>query len=659
MSDAPAPRAFRLDPAVAWTMITDAPLAGLALAREPRTILVWDEAHRVLVLDGHGARQAEITAPGRIANAAYSDDGTLVALLVEGPRLVLLDGELEPIADRPAASDSLGLGCDPHGRYVALSTKSSHTQLYTRYGKQAGSLETIQPVAFLRFVPDRPRLLTASSYGTLTAFELSPAGGDGELDCEQSWSSHVHSNIGRLAVTGDGGMILTSCYTHGIQRFDSRGRNEGAYHLGGTTSHAVPDFAGRTIAVATTEGELALLNGAGNVRWKTGLPHGPVSLECDALGRFLIYGLPTGEVVRLELEGSPGGAPSRAAGGPSAAAATRAGTIRVPSWSVPVAKTDEQAETAVVAVLDDPPRIGLITNRNQLAVYTASGGELGLAPEIVGVGRILRVAPGWIVAATDRQVAVHDARRNASQRLDLSLVEVTHLAIRPDTYGLAIVQERDRLGRASLAGRWVWKRELKSPVEELAIGPDALTGLTTEDGQLLIYGPGGDPAGRYAAVPSEPLALAPAPEGSPPEVAWLTLARHSQVVRGHRRDGQAVWESPVPWEPWQLHALSRLVVIEAPDGRALAFDGSGHARAQSRTEAPPGLFFSGPGGEALRMARQGMHLLCSDLSGRVHWRAVAEDPIGPMAAGSTGVAALIGRSLAWFPSPDPSDLRME
>ncbi len=111
-------------------------------------------------------------------------------------------------------------------------------------------------------------------------------------------------------------------------------------------------------------------------------------------------------------------------------------------------------------MLDDPPRIGLITNTNRLQVFAAEGRALGQAPEILGVGRILRTAPGWIAAATDRQVVLYDARRNAAQRLDLSLVEITHLAIRPDTFGLAIVQERDRIGRATLAGRWVWKAEL-------------------------------------------------------------------------------------------------------------------------------------------------------------------------------------------------------
>jgi hypothetical protein len=94
-----------------------------------------------------------------------------------------------------------------------------------------------------------------------------------------------------------------------------------------------------------------------------------------------------------------------------------------------------------------------------------------------------------------------------------------------------------------------------------------------------------------------------------------------------------------------------MVIVSAPDGRALAFDGTGHQRAQSRAEASQGVFFAGPNGEAWRVVRQGMHLICTDLFGRVNWRTVANEPLGPIAASRSGVACLIGRSLAWFPSP--------
>src|SRR5207249_9330083 len=91
--------------------------------------------------------------------------------------------------------------------------------------------------------------------------------------------------------------------------------------------------------------------------------------------------------------------PTEAASASAIHAAPRAETIRPPAWTVPVAQSDEQAETAVLAVLDEPSRIALITNRKRLQVYSAEGKALGQAPEILGVGRIVRTAPGWIAAA--------------------------------------------------------------------------------------------------------------------------------------------------------------------------------------------------------------------------------------------------------------------
>ena len=90
------------------------------------------------------------------------------------------------------------------------------------------------------------------------------------------------SNVGRLAIDGEGSMILASCFTLGVQRFDLMGRNEGSYHLDGTVSHAVPDFPGRTIAAATLEGELILMNSAGNVRWRTRLARPVIALNRPA-----------------------------------------------------------------------------------------------------------------------------------------------------------------------------------------------------------------------------------------------------------------------------------------------------------------------------------------------------------------------------------------
>ena len=648
MSEQPGGTPSRLAPTPAWTVLTDAPLRGLGLAREAGTILVWDEADGIYLLDTGGRHRSVSRAPSRVIAGAISDDGSLVALLGEGSRLWLLGPAFQMTVDRQGPPEASTLAVDPHGRYVAVASKLGLTQIYNRYGRPAGRFETRQPLAHLCFIPDRPFLLGAAAYGTLAGISLAAAGSLGRLEAQVLWQESLMSNVGRLATSGDGGLVLASCFTHGVQRYDLRGQNEGSYHLGGTAAFAVPDFAGRAIGVATLEGELAVLSPGGNVRWKTGLIRPAIALETDPLGRFLIYGHATGEVVRLDLDGAERPA-SEASPEPGRPALARSGSIRKPDWTVEAVATEDQAETAVLTVLDDPPRIGLISATNRLRIFTAEGRDLGKAPEILGVGRIARTAPGWIAAATDRQIVLYDARRNSAQRVDLSLVEVTHLAIHPDSFGLAIVQERDRLGRATPAGRWIWKRSLKSSVEDLAIGPDGVLALTSDDGRLEILDAAGVTIGGFRSEPSEPLLLIEAPAAAPQAVAWFSLARRAQVLRGHDLTGGVVWESHLPWEGWQLHRLGTIGLVVAPDGRILAYDGAGSPRGKGRASAESkDQFGSSPSGETWRVARQGVHLICSDLAGRVKWRAVADGPLGPLAVGQAGVAAIIGRSLAWF-----------
>jgi hypothetical protein len=653
MNDISGGQPNRLEPTLAWTVLTDAPLLGLGMAREAGLILAWDEADQLYLFDSHGERRSASRAPDHILAGAISDSGTLIALLGKGPRLWLLSADLEPISDRPAPSEAATLAIDTHGRYVALATRLKVTHFFTRHGRQAGEIETQQAMAHLCFVPNQPLLLATAAYGAILGIELSPEGAVGRLGAEVVWQQALMSNVGRLATTGDGGMVLASCFTHGVQRYDSRGHNDGSYHLGGTASHAIPDFAGRLIVVSTVEGELAVINGAGNVRWKTVLPRPACAVELDALGRYLVYGLPTGEITRIDLEKTSKGSRSRAAGSAPAVHSVRVahpGPVRAPSWTAPVAQTDLQAETAVVAVLDEPPRVGFLTGRNSLQVFAETGQNLGQGPELMGTGRLLRTAPGWLAACTDRQVALYDAKRNSIQRLDLILAELTHLELRPETYGLAMVQERDRVGRLTPAARWIWKRELKSPVEDLAIGPGGATAVTTDNGQLLVFDAAGAPAGQFSATEAEALCLVEAPHGSPPNVAWVTLARRFQTLLGHDVSGRVVWQTPIPWQGWDLVRLETVVIVTAADGRALAFDGAGQVKAQSREGDTLAVYAEGAGEEPWLVSRQGVHLICSDMSGRVHWRAVADAPLGPIAAGRTGVAVMIGRSLAWFPS---------
>ena len=66
MAEMTARTPTRLAPAVAWTVVTDAPLRGLALAREAGRILAWDETDTLTLHDADGSTRATARAPGRI-----------------------------------------------------------------------------------------------------------------------------------------------------------------------------------------------------------------------------------------------------------------------------------------------------------------------------------------------------------------------------------------------------------------------------------------------------------------------------------------------------------------------------------------------------------------------------------------------------------------
>ena len=75
-----------------------------------------------------------------------------------------------------------------------------------------------------------------------------------------------------------------------------------------------------------------------------------------------------------------------------------------------------------------------------------------------------------------------------------------------------------------------------------------------------------------------------------------------------------------------------------------------------RTVRPSGdsndVFGIDPAGDPIRISRRGVHIISAAFDGRVRWRSVVDQPLGPLAAGTSGVAIMLGKSLAWFPTID-------
>ena len=390
--------------------MTDSPLKGISFAREAGTILAWDEGNQLYLLNVKGESLSFSRVPSRVNSAAISDDGSLIAALVEpeDSGLLLLNADFEIEQERTAPAEATFVTIDPHGRYLGVGTRQTTLHFFNRYGRPAGTLETMHSLSHLCFVPGRPMAVAAAAFGTIVGVAFEPDRTQGRLSPEMIWQDRLLSNVGRLAVDGEGGMILASCYTLGIQRFDLRGAQRRFVSPGWHRLACRARLPGRTIATATLENELAVINSGGNVRWRTGLPRPVIALEVDPLGRYLIYGHSTGEIsgstssAASKTPGLCGGSPARCSLRPEDG--TAAGSVRSPDWLIPVVETEQQAETAVITVVEDPPTIALFTSPHRLQLFDTTGKKVGQGPDLGGVGRILRTAPGWLAAATDRQI---------------------------------------------------------------------------------------------------------------------------------------------------------------------------------------------------------------------------------------------------------------
>ncbi len=59
----------RLDPETTWTVVTDSPLKGFAMAREAGTILAWDEGNQLYLFSVQGESLSYSRVPNRIRPA--------------------------------------------------------------------------------------------------------------------------------------------------------------------------------------------------------------------------------------------------------------------------------------------------------------------------------------------------------------------------------------------------------------------------------------------------------------------------------------------------------------------------------------------------------------------------------------------------------------
>jgi hypothetical protein len=644
-------------PQVRWTHITDAPLVGLVLAREAGLVLAWDDSHNLYLIDLAGNRVRMTRTPVPLNLATISDDGSQIVAASKEGDVWWLTRSLEPRLHQGTHRHLIGAALAPFGEYLAVSMSDNHTFVYDCLGRRITNLLTHRPLRHLVFLVGQPYLIGAAEYGLAGCYDL---------DGEPRWQDALWSSAGHVSTSGEGYAILVSCYGHGLQRYGLDGTNEGAYHLGGDVARASIEYDGKLFAAATLEGGILLVNAAGHVLWRRTLPKPAREIALDAAGQFLIYGQETGEITMFDLIARPElaeparrAAPGRAVE-PKASPATAphvllpvdagerveprgsARHLREPTWKVAAFDSESQAETAVLAMVEDPRRVILFSNRRRVEILGDAGERVHLSETMSGVGRYVEVDASLVVAATDREVLVYEIAANTSSRFYERCTQLSHLRIDSEEGELVIIEERDRLSRFDLRGGRHWVKTINSPVEGLAIGAGRTCAVTTEDGRLLVFDGDKRVVGEYSTTPREIMSvvrLGP---------RWITLAGKAQQVRCHHLDGTVEWESPIPTEAWRLGRLAGRVVARAAGGRLFVLDSQGRMVLDS-TELPPEshLFLNRKDEPSALFWRAG-NLMVTDLVGRVQWRHISTETLGPIAAGAAGVACALGRELAYF-----------
>jgi len=642
-------------PLARWSQLTDAPLAGLALAREAGLILAWDDAHNIHLIDVAGRRVRTNRAPVPLNRVAISDDGSQIVAVSRDGDVWWLAPTLEPRLQQGKHRNLIGAALSPRGELLAASLSDSHTLIFDQNGRRLVNLLTTRPLKHLNFLAGQPCLVGAAEYGLVACFDL---------DGEPRWQDALWSSAGHVTTSGEGYAILVACYGHGIQRYALDGTNEGAYHVGGGVARVSIDFDGRLFAAATLEGELLLLNAVGHVLWRDTLPKPVKELAIDAAGEFVVYGLETGEITLLDVfpraaSGDGGTAPRTAATSPQSLAGdalTRAAAdndqsveppipakqLREPTWRVAAFDEESQAETAVLCLVPSPARVVAFSNRKLVEIYSATGERIHRSDKMTGVGRYLDCDSSAVVAATDREVLFYDVATNSSVRFPDRLTQISHLRLDGESGEIVIVEDREYLNRYDLSGRRRWVHRFDSPIESFALGADRTCAVTTEDGRLIVVDGDKRIIGEFRTAPREVLQMA---RLGP---SWITLASKSQRVRSHQLDGSIEWEATVPTEAWRLARIGSQVAARDATGRLYLLDTRGSLLVDSTELPPESVLFVNASGEAAALYWRAGNLMVTDLVGHVRWRYMSPATLGPVAAGATGVACALGRELAFF-----------
>lgn len=275
-----------------WAFATNGQLAGMSIARESRHTLAWDSDGVLYLIDTNGRLIVHVKSPDKLAGAAISGDGSVIAVLSAAGKLSWLDATLDVHRSDQIRYKPLDVALDSRGWYAAVSAKNARAAVLDCHGRHIGTIRSAHPLEQIQFLAEKPELMAVSAQGLVARYELRG---------HPVWRENIASRVGGFGVDDAGDIIVVAAYAHGLIRFDRRARPLGSLHSVETPWRVSLSADGRTMLVGSLSKQISLLSANGEVRWQKTLIETPVDLMLDPLARYAWCGTEDGTIACYEL----------------------------------------------------------------------------------------------------------------------------------------------------------------------------------------------------------------------------------------------------------------------------------------------------------------------------------------------------------------------
>ena len=281
-------------PRVSWVYSSGKAVKAMALARETGELFVADDDRGLARIDCRGELSFLTRLPKSARLLSISDDGQWGAAVVGYGTLYRFDRGLKADWETELPEPCMAIAMAPFGYHVAAALSDGVTEILNERKRRTAKFETVRPLASLEFCSQQPVLYGAAEHGLVGCYELN----GGEV-----WQERFWSNVGDIAVTGDGDRVHLAGSAHGVQTLDGDGGSVGAYVVEGTVRRVACSYEPKRVIASTIERQIFVMDSQGDVLWHADLPEDVVDIACDAFGDEVTVALTSGEIYRLDWGG--------------------------------------------------------------------------------------------------------------------------------------------------------------------------------------------------------------------------------------------------------------------------------------------------------------------------------------------------------------------